>query len=82
MDKIQLVMVEAHGFRATVHLAIEDASGDSAIIEYIEGKCVVHRSREFCIMTNVSKYDEQLELLKTQEIRVIAEFGRKPSSEK
>jgi choloylglycine hydrolase len=34
MDDIQLVMVSARGFDATLHLAIEDASGDSAIIEF------------------------------------------------
>jgi penicillin V acylase-like amidase (Ntn superfamily) len=28
-------MVEAHGSKATVHVALEDASGDSAIIEYV-----------------------------------------------
>ena len=67
MDKIQLVMVEARGSKAEVHLAIEDASGDSAIIEYIEGKCVIHHGREYCIMTNDPKYDQQLELLKAQD---------------
>ena len=36
LDTVQVVMVEAHGHKATVHLAIEDASGDSAIIEYVE----------------------------------------------
>ncbi len=64
MDKIQLVMVEAHGSKATVHLAIEDASGDSAIIEFIAGKCVVHHGREFQVMTNDPSYDQQLELLR------------------
>ena len=33
-----IVMVEAHGREATVHLALEDATGDSAIVEYIDGK--------------------------------------------
>ncbi len=63
-DKIQVVMVEAHGHKATVHLAIEDASGDSAIIEYIGGKAVVHHGRDYRIMTNDPPYDEQLALLK------------------
>ncbi len=35
MDKIQIVMTEARGTKTTVHLALEDASGDSAIIEYV-----------------------------------------------
>jgi choloylglycine hydrolase len=65
MENIQIVMAEARGTKTTVHLAIEDASGDSAIIEYIDGKQVVHHGREFKIMTNDPAYDEQLALLKT-----------------
>ena len=34
--------MEARGTRATVHLALEDAAGDSAIIEHLDGKPVVH----------------------------------------
>ncbi|MBX8814609.1 linear amide C-N hydrolase, partial [Ochrobactrum sp. MR34] len=37
---------------ATLHLSISDASGDSAIIEYIDGKQVIHHSREYQVMTN------------------------------
>jgi penicillin V acylase-like amidase (Ntn superfamily) len=65
LDKIQVVMAEARGRKATVHLALEDASGDSAIIEIIDGKAVVHHGREFRIMTNDPPYDQQLALLKT-----------------
>jgi choloylglycine hydrolase len=64
LDKIQVVMVSARGHDANVHLALEDASGDSAIIEYIGGKPVVHHGRQFTIMTNDPAYDEQLALLK------------------
>jgi penicillin V acylase-like amidase (Ntn superfamily) len=67
VDTVQPVMVEAHGRKATVHLAIEDASGDSAIIEYIGGKPVIHHGREYRIMTNDPAYDEQLALLKRQD---------------
>jgi choloylglycine hydrolase len=64
LDKIQVVTVEAHGHQASVHLALEDAGGDSAIIEYIGGKPVVHHGRQFTIMTNDPAYNEQLALLK------------------
>lgn len=67
LDTVQVVMTEARGHKATVHLAIEDASGDSAIIEYIGGKPVIHHGREFRIMTNDPTYDEQLALLKKQD---------------
>jgi penicillin V acylase-like amidase (Ntn superfamily) len=52
LEGIQIIMVEAHGHKANVHLAIEDAGGDSAIIEYIDGKPVIHHDREYRIMTN------------------------------
>jgi choloylglycine hydrolase len=64
LDKIQVVMTESHGHKATVHLAIEDASGDSAIIEYIGGKQVVHHGRDYRVMTNDPAYGKQLALVK------------------
>jgi penicillin V acylase-like amidase (Ntn superfamily) len=67
LAKVQVVKIEiqAHGQtqRATVHLALEDATGDSAILEYINGKLVVHHGKEFRVMTNAPAYDEQLKLL-------------------
>jgi len=60
MKHVQPINVEVAGHKANVHLAIEDASGDSAILEYINGKLVVHHGREYQIMTNDPTYDEQL----------------------
>ena len=60
---VQIVMVSAHGHDSNVHLALEDATGDSAIIEWLGGKAVVHHGRQFAIMTNDPVYDEQLALL-------------------
>ncbi|UCR89465.1 linear amide C-N hydrolase [Mycetocola spongiae] len=48
----------------TLHLAINDASGDSAIIEYTDGKPTVYHSRDYRVMTNSPTYDKQLELVK------------------
>lgn len=47
---------------ATLHFAISDATGDSAIVEYLNGKQVIHHGREFQAMTNSPVYDEQLAL--------------------
>jgi penicillin V acylase-like amidase (Ntn superfamily) len=66
-EGVQTVSVEAKGHKANVHLAIEDANGDSAIIEYIEGKPVIHHGHQYTIMTNDPTYDQQLALLKKQE---------------
>jgi penicillin V acylase-like amidase (Ntn superfamily) len=47
---------------ATLHLAISDATGDSAIFEYIDGKQVIHHDRRYQVMTNSPTFDEQLAL--------------------
>jgi len=47
---------------ATLHLSISDASGDSAIVEYIDGKQVIHHSREYQVMTNSPAFEQQLAL--------------------
>jgi choloylglycine hydrolase len=60
LDAVQPVMVDHDGMKATVHLAIEDAAGDSAVIEYVAGKQMVYHGREYRIMTNDPSYDEQL----------------------
>lgn len=66
-EDIQPVMIVANGHKATLHLAMEDATGDSAIVEYIDGKPVVHHGREFRVMTNDPTYAEQLALLEKQD---------------
>lgn len=47
---------------ATLHLSLSDATGDSAIIEYINGKQVIHHSRKYQVMTNSPIFSEQLAL--------------------
>jgi choloylglycine hydrolase len=47
---------------ATVHLAISDATGDSAIFEWINGKEVIHHGRQYQVMTNSPTFDQQLAL--------------------
>lgn len=44
------------------HLAISDPSGDSAILEYIDGRLVVHHGRDYTVMTNSPPFSEQLAL--------------------
>ena len=46
----------------TLHLSISDASGDSAIVEYIGGKQVIHHNRDYQVMTNSPIFDQQLAL--------------------
>ena len=68
LETIQPVTFQLpNGKGATFHLAIDDARGDSAIVEYIKGKMVIHHGRQYQIMTNDPTYDEQLALLKKQD---------------
>jgi penicillin V acylase-like amidase (Ntn superfamily) len=48
----------------TLHLSMSDATGDSAIVEYIEGKQVIHHDRKYQVMTNSPAFDEQLAIEK------------------
>lgn len=67
MDAIQVINVTARGRAANLHLALEDAGGDSAVIEFADGKPVVHHGRQYTLMTNDPTYDEQLKLLSEQD---------------
>ncbi len=57
-----VTIVAPTGEPGTVHFSISDASGDSAIFEFIEGELVIHHSREYQIMTNSPTFDQQLSL--------------------
>lgn len=48
------------GSLAPLHLSLSDATGDSAILEWIDGRLDIHHGREFRVMTNEPSYDEQL----------------------
>ena len=52
-----------NGVKSRLHLAISDASGDSAIFEYVDGRLSVHHGREYQVMTNSPFYDRQLAIL-------------------
>jgi len=47
---------------ATLHLSLSDASGDSAIFEYIGGELVIHHNRAYQVMTNSPIFERQLAL--------------------
>lgn len=74
LEGVQIVLAEARGSKTTVHLAIEDVSGDSAIIEFVGGKPLIHHGRDYRIMTNDPPYDQQIALLKQHDFS-------KPSSD-
>jgi len=64
LKAVQIVSVAAGGQEWPVHLSVADASGDSAVVEFVDGKMVVHHGREFTVMTNEPPLDWQLVNLK------------------
>lgn len=63
--RVQLVPLTdpASGEVPAIHLALDDATGDSAILEYIDGELEIHHGAQYRVMTNSPKYDLQLALL-------------------
>ncbi|WP_018602104.1 linear amide C-N hydrolase [Mycobacterium sp. 155] len=64
---VQVVQMDdpTGGARPGLHLALDDATGDSAIIEYIDGQPKVYHSKDYRVMTNSPTFDQQLELVKS-----------------
>lgn len=57
------VPVGPPGRAATVHVSLSDATGDSAVIEFVEGEMKIWHDRSYQIMTNEPTYDRQLAVL-------------------
>jgi choloylglycine hydrolase len=60
----QLVTQTFDGEAVTVHLALEDRTGDSAVIEFVGGRAKVYHGRGYTVMTNSPTFDRQLENLR------------------
>lgn len=65
-----------------LHLVLEDASGDSAIIEEVEGKMHIYHNRANTVVTNSPTYPEQLANLKryqgVDEAQLLPGSGKSP----
>lgn len=68
LDKYQIEPTTLRGKQWPIHLAIEDATGDSAVIEFINGKEVIHHGPQYRVMTNEPAYDLQLANLKNYKL--------------
>jgi penicillin V acylase-like amidase (Ntn superfamily) len=65
LGKDQITMVAPtlpNGYPAVLHLSISDATGDSAIFEYVGGKLQIHHGKQYQVMTNEPPMDEQVAL--------------------
>lgn len=58
------VKTSAGDKEGTVHLSLSDKTGDTAVIEYINGKAQIYHDRNYKVMTNSPPFNEQLASLK------------------
>lgn len=49
-----------NGVKSRLHLAISDATGNSAIIEYLDGNVSIYEGKEYQVLTNSPAYNLQL----------------------
>jgi choloylglycine hydrolase len=66
-EKIQIVTTPLPGSVSkppTLHFSLSDATGDSAVFEWLKGKLVIHHGKQYKVMTNSPTFDEQLALNK------------------
>ena len=42
------------GPESTLHMAITDETGNTAVLEYLDGKLSIHEGKEYQVMTNFS----------------------------
>ncbi len=61
LPDLPVVSAPARGQELGCHLALEDASGDSAIVEPMDGKLRVHHDPRYQVVANDPAFDEQLE---------------------
>jgi len=62
--QLRMATEPSSGKPATVHIALNDAKGDSAVIECIEGAVKIYHDRRHVVMTNQPSFDKQLENLR------------------
>jgi penicillin V acylase-like amidase (Ntn superfamily) len=62
--KWNVELARTAGYETTIHIAVEDPSGDSAVIENVNGKWKVYHGKRYKVMTNSPEYSTQLANLK------------------
>jgi len=60
--RVQTVVLST-GRAANMHLVVSDATGDSAVFEYVDGKLVIHHGKQYRVVTNSPTYDKQLAIM-------------------
>ena len=58
---IQIQVQSFDGIRMCGHYSLQDAAGDAAVIEFLNGEMKVHHGSQYRVMTNSPIYTKQLE---------------------
>ena len=70
LNKFQIVErdinLKGKNIKLPLHFSITDATGDSAVIEFINGKPVIYHGKQYSAMTNEPSYDQQLKNLEKE----------------
>lgn len=61
-SRVQILPLDIGGKPGTGHIALADPSGDSAIIEFIDGLPKIHHGSQYTVMANSPVYEQQLVL--------------------
>jgi Linear amide C-N hydrolases, choloylglycine hydrolase family len=60
VSEVRVESVPIHGQHLGGHLLLEDASGDSALIEILAGAPTIHHGVQYDVVANDPPYDEQV----------------------
>jgi choloylglycine hydrolase len=60
LSKVRIESVPIHGAHLGGHLLLEDAGGDSALIEMLGGRPTVHHGARYDVVANDPPYDQQV----------------------
>lgn len=63
-EQFQIIETTVFNRKWPLHLSLQDASGDAAVIEFIDGKKMVFHGPQYQVMTNEPAYTIQLQNLK------------------
>jgi choloylglycine hydrolase len=60
MNEVQIVPLKILGHQWPIHISLADRAGDTAIVEFVQGKMFVYRGARSAVMTNEPSLPEQL----------------------
>ncbi|MBY5992847.1 linear amide C-N hydrolase [Ferrimonas balearica] len=60
IDSLQIQQFTHNGMAMRGHYSLQDASGDSAVLEYIDGEWKIYHGKQYSVMTNSPTFAEHL----------------------